>query len=263
MFGLFMAILFVCAAIGTAIHKSIEVHENKQRAIEQGKDHYFDRNYNLVHVDDNLPYMYRYINGECYELNPYSFKIRRNITRERDAAKLRVFRKKAEESGLRFIKDITDNNTHRNFMQNKAYKYSTKRSFARYTINPYIDTITGKKYLGFSFGLTRMEGDEIPWFGGFVTKEDEVIYPMYLVNTQTGFIEGVNTDLLYKDKVCYFQHKRVKSLPTDELLEDDINWFNEFAWKHYQWEVDLENHRKEREQLEAEIQAEIRAGRKR
>lgn len=258
MFGLFMAILFVVVAIGSAIHRSMEVHNNRLRAIEQGKDSYFDQNYNSVHVDDGLPYTYKYINGDCYELNPYSFKIRRNITKERDAAKLRVFRRMAEEKGLRFIEDTTDHTTYERFLKSDVYKYNG--SFSHYKINPYVDTVTGKKYLGFSYNTSQKKGEIVPLFG--FTVEETKLYPTYLVNPQTGFIEGVNTDLLNENEEYIYKYSDTQ-IPTKEILNKEIENFNELVWMRYQWKADLERERTERDQLEAEIQKEIRAGRQR
>lgn len=256
MFAIYMAVICFVALVLNGVRMYYGNYSNRKKAIEEGKDHYFDQNLNLVHVNDNLPYMYRNINGDVYEVNPYSFKIRRNITKERDVARLLAFRKIAKERGIRFVKDETDYNT----VHKSEQKCGLEPARDHYEWRPYIDTETGNVYIQYSYGRDIFG---IDFMGDMIDKEDEKHYVKYLMNPSTGFIEGVNTDLLDMDEKYIFETMggRVKSKPTEELINGEIDMYNEQRtqflnfWGKY--EKDAENAKKERELQEEMIKQEI------
>lgn len=81
-FGLFMIGAVAAAKLGKDIDTYKTTKRRKKRAIENGKDFYVDKNGYPVHLDSGLAYTYRWINGEQWEVDPYTGAKRRNISRE-------------------------------------------------------------------------------------------------------------------------------------------------------------------------------------
>lgn len=300
MFGLFMAILFATVFIANGIKKYIDVYQDRKHSIENGWDHYHDQNGMMVHIDDGLPYTYKNINGDVYEINPYSYKIRRNITKERDAAKLRAFRQIAKEKGIRFVEDITVNiyDVVRKFDkpdQTTGIRPYTGWERNGYSYKPCVDTLTGNIYITTHIKKntviepTESEDNDHIWLipdppkEKELTKYDDIELIPYLLNPATGFIEGVNQDLFDPNKKYPFLaevetteysklfHKRVTCNrhvyklmePTEELIAKQIDDLNSSAKRHYKWEIERYMQLKEKNDVEAKIQAEIKAGRER
>ena len=269
MFALFMAIIFGGAFIINGIYRNINVQHERKLAKINGWDHYHDINGVKVHVDDDLPYVYRCINGDCYEINPYDYKVRRNITKERDAAKLKVFRKIANEKGIRFVEDITSDGHkvydehmyNRNKTNTPCYRHRHLTSFKSFSFSPnagigynaLIDTVTGAKYLSYKRKFDN-NNEYIP----------------YLLNPATGYIDGVNIDLLNMDKTYRILTKNdgeVFAKPTKEMIEEELSIINEPVDRYYKNEIEKlaaeSNMQEERNNIEEMISTEINNGRKR
>ena len=267
MFGLLMAILFATAFIVNGTMRYVDAHNDKKLAEKTGRDYYHDINGVQTHIDDGLPFVYREINGEVYEINPYNYKIRRNITKERSAAKLSVFRKIANKNGVRFVEDITadgknvyyDHMYNRNRTTEPCYRHIHLNNLKSFNyapnenvgLHPVVDTVTGYVYLSYKRKFDRNE-EYIP----------------YLMNPSTGFVECVNIDQLDTDKEYKIITKNgteIYARPTDELINNELEIINKPINSYYVSEVkkNISNNKMENDvkKLEAMIGEEIKLNR--
>ena len=194
MFGIYMVVLYIIARIIKAVGIKAGEVRRRNEAIKNGSSFYLDRNYTKIRVSDDVPFEYRRIDGDLYEINPYTHHIKRNISEERRQKTEKEQREKAIKEGKRM------------------YEFEPRDTMA---------------YLHFKEKVEGIRYKDIET-GNICVKRKKCCKDWY-VNVETGMYEYCDPEKLKDGKEHWFKTidgKDIMAVYSDELLENERIYFN-------------------------------------
>lgn len=99
LFGLFMAGAYGAAKLGSDIQEHNKIAKRKKEAIEKHIPFYLDNHGQLVHAENDLPFARKWIDGDLWEVDPYSGVKRYNITKLQREKFIKENQDKAKANG--------------------------------------------------------------------------------------------------------------------------------------------------------------------